>query len=84
MTNAFDDKRIGFIGCGAMARALAGGLLTAGVEASRLAAADPASEPEQSMQKTSARSASRTNSSAAAAGVQSKSRSTPRNDGGSP
>ena len=47
MTNAFDDKRIGFIGCGAMAGALAGGLLTAGVEASRLAAADPASEQRQ-------------------------------------
>jgi pyrroline-5-carboxylate reductase len=47
MTNAFDDKRIGFIGCGAMARALAGGLLTAGVDADRLAAADPVSEQRQ-------------------------------------
>ena len=41
MTSALDDKRIGFIGGGAMARALAGGLLAAGVPAERLSAADP-------------------------------------------
>ncbi len=45
MTSALDDKRIGFIGGGAMARALAGGLLSAGVSAERLGAADP--DPDQ-------------------------------------
>jgi len=35
------DSRIGFIGCGAMARALAGGLVAAGIEPERLRAADP-------------------------------------------
>jgi len=35
------QSRIGFIGCGAMARALAGGLIEAGVAADRIHAADP-------------------------------------------
>jgi pyrroline-5-carboxylate reductase len=34
-------SRIGFIGCGAMARALAGGLIDAGVAASQILASDP-------------------------------------------
>ncbi len=34
-------NKIGFIGCGAMARALAGGLVDAGVAASQILAADP-------------------------------------------
>ena len=33
--------RIGFIGCGAMARALAGGLIEAGIPASQILGADP-------------------------------------------
>jgi pyrroline-5-carboxylate reductase len=37
-------KRIGFIGCGAMARALAGGLLAAGVPVDHLRASDPSDE----------------------------------------
>jgi pyrroline-5-carboxylate reductase len=37
---ALDAKRIGFIGCGAMARALAGGLLAAGVPQSQLRGSD--------------------------------------------
>jgi len=41
MTQALDDLRIGFIGAGAMARALAGGLLSAGVAPGRLRASDP-------------------------------------------
>ena len=41
MTTALDGKRIGFIGCGAMARALAGGLVAAGVDTARLSGADP-------------------------------------------
>jgi pyrroline-5-carboxylate reductase len=41
MSSALSDKRIGFIGSGAMARALAGGLLSAGVSADRIRAADP-------------------------------------------
>ena len=42
MSNPLDSKRIGFIGCGAMARALAGGLLKAGVAVDRLAGTDVA------------------------------------------
>lgn len=42
MANAtLEGSRIGFIGCGAMARALAGGLVEAGVPPSRLIASDP-------------------------------------------
>jgi pyrroline-5-carboxylate reductase len=40
MTSPLEAKRIGFIGCGAMARALAGGLLTAGVPATSMAGTD--------------------------------------------
>jgi pyrroline-5-carboxylate reductase len=36
-----EQSKIGFIGCGAMARALAGGLIEAGVEASQIVASDP-------------------------------------------
>lgn len=36
-----EQSRIGFIGCGAMARALAGGLIEAGVAASQIVASDP-------------------------------------------
>ena len=42
--NPLDSKRIGFIGCGAMARALAGGLKTAGVPANFMGGADVAEE----------------------------------------
>jgi pyrroline-5-carboxylate reductase len=38
------DKRIGFIGCGAMARALAGGLLAAGVPVEHMRASDLSDE----------------------------------------
>ena len=42
MTRAgLDQSKIGFIGCGAMARALAGGLIDAGVAASHILASDP-------------------------------------------
>lgn len=41
---ALVDRRIGFIGCGAMAQALAGGLVAAGVDAARLRGADIAPE----------------------------------------
>ena len=41
MSHATDTVRFGFIGAGAMAEALAGGLVEAGVERERLAAADP-------------------------------------------
>ena len=44
MTHALDGKRIGFIGGGAMARALAGGLLAGGVGADRIRASDPSAE----------------------------------------
>ena len=38
---SLEGKRIGFVGAGAMAEALAGGLVAAGVEAARLRASDP-------------------------------------------
>ena len=38
---SLEDKHIGFIGAGAMAGALAGGLLAAGIARSRISAADP-------------------------------------------
>lgn len=51
MTSALDDKRIGFIGGGAMARALAGGLLSAGVPGNRVQAADPAAESREAFEQ---------------------------------
>jgi len=48
MTSALDGKTIGFIGCGAMARALAGGLLAAGIDADRVTAADPVAAQRRS------------------------------------
>jgi pyrroline-5-carboxylate reductase len=41
MTGELHGKRIGFLGAGAMAEALAGGLVAAGIPAERLLAADP-------------------------------------------
>jgi pyrroline-5-carboxylate reductase len=41
MSEGLGDRRIGFIGCGAMASALGGGLVAAGVGRERLAGADP-------------------------------------------
>ena len=38
---SLEQSKIGFIGCGAMARALAGGLVEAGVDASQIVASDP-------------------------------------------
>jgi pyrroline-5-carboxylate reductase len=40
-SQALQDRRVGFIGAGAMARALAGGLRSAGIPAERLRGADP-------------------------------------------
>lgn len=40
-TTVLGKSRIGFIGCGAMARALAGGLIDSGVSADRILASDP-------------------------------------------
>ena len=42
MTRSLESKKIGFVGCGAMARALAGGLLAAGVPANQMGGADVA------------------------------------------
>ena len=47
MTSPLESKRIGFIGCGAMARALAGGLLAAGIPADRMGGADVADAQRQ-------------------------------------
>ncbi len=51
MSSALSDKRIGFIGSGAMARALAGGLLSSGVSADRIRAADPAAASREEFQR---------------------------------
>jgi len=40
-TSELEGRRIGFIGCGAMARALAGGLAEAGVPAAKILGSDP-------------------------------------------
>jgi len=45
--NPLDSKRIGFIGCGAMARALAGGLKAAGVPAESMGGTDVAESQRQ-------------------------------------
>jgi pyrroline-5-carboxylate reductase len=47
---ALEDKRIGFIGCGAMAQALAGGLLAAGIPADRMLGADLATEQRNKLE----------------------------------
>ncbi len=44
-------RQIGFIGCGAMAQALAGGLVESGVPASYIHAADPFPEARQAFEK---------------------------------
>jgi pyrroline-5-carboxylate reductase len=45
------EKKIGFIGCGAMARALAGGLVESGVSPDRILAADPFPEARSAFEK---------------------------------
>ncbi|MBJ19307.1 MAG: pyrroline-5-carboxylate reductase [bacterium] len=53
MANAtLEGRRIGFIGCGAMARALAGGLVEAGIAPSQIAASDPFPEARSQFEKT--------------------------------
>ena len=45
------DKKIGFIGCGAMARALAGGLVESGVAPDHIHASDPFAEARSAFEK---------------------------------
>ena len=52
MTSELGNQRIGFIGCGAMAGALAEGLLAAGVPADRLTGADPDAARRQHFEET--------------------------------
>ncbi|MFP6654115.1 MAG: pyrroline-5-carboxylate reductase [Myxococcota bacterium] len=53
MTSSILEKsRIGFIGCGAMARALAGGLIDSGVSASQLIGSDPFPAARQQFEET--------------------------------
>ncbi|MDH4016917.1 MAG: pyrroline-5-carboxylate reductase [Actinomycetota bacterium] len=49
---ALGDRRVGFIGCGAMAQALAGGLVAAGLETGRLIGADPVQAQRDQWTKT--------------------------------
>jgi len=51
MSSALSDRRIGFIGSGAMARALAGGLLSSGVSIDRIQAADPAAASREEFER---------------------------------
>ena len=51
MKGELESKRIGFIGCGAMASALAGGLAQMGVAREHMQAADPAPEQRASFEK---------------------------------
>lgn len=46
--SSFQKSRIGFIGCGAMAKALAGGLVEAGLPAARIRASDPVAAARES------------------------------------
>ena len=52
MTHPLETHRIGFIGCGAMARALAGGLRAAGVAPERLGGADLSDEQRQGFEES--------------------------------
>ena len=51
MKGELESKRIGFIGCGAMASALAGGLARMGVAQEHMQAADPAPEQRANFEK---------------------------------
>ena len=50
MSGALQSKRVGFIGCGAMASALAGGLVRMGITPERMQAADPLPEQRKSFE----------------------------------
>jgi pyrroline-5-carboxylate reductase len=50
MGSELEGKRIGFIGCGAMARALAGGLIACGSPADRLRGSDLSAEQRQAFE----------------------------------
>lgn len=50
--DALGQRRVGFIGCGAMAQALAGGLIAAGLEPGRLIGADPVAAQRDQWTKT--------------------------------
>jgi pyrroline-5-carboxylate reductase len=68
--NALEGRRIGFIGCGAMASALAGGLREAGVPADALSGADPfAAARDQFADATGARVAENNDEVVASADV---------------
>ena len=47
---SLQQTRIGFIGCGAMAKALAGGLVEAGLPAAQIRASDPVAAARKSFE----------------------------------
>ncbi len=49
---SFKQSRIGFIGCGAMAKALAGGLIEAGLPAAQIRASDPVPAARKSFESS--------------------------------
>ena len=51
MSKELESARIGFIGCGAMARALAGGLIAAGVSPDRILGSDPDAEQRSLLER---------------------------------
>lgn len=62
-----EDRRIGFIGCGAMARALAGGLIDSGVPSSQILASDPFEAAREQFSASTGATASADNTEVVAA-----------------
>ena len=60
-TGPLEKSKIGFIGCGAMARALAGGLIEAGVAPSQISASDPFAEARSQFEQAIGAKAVETN-----------------------
>jgi len=67
MSHELADARIGFIGCGAMAEALAAGFVAAGVPASSIRAADPSTAAREGIAKRIGVSVSDSNAEVVAA-----------------
>jgi len=67
MSDPLATPTIGFLGCGAMARALAGGLVAAGVGAARLRGADPVAAARDAFSKATGADAGAANAEVVAA-----------------
>jgi len=70
MSGELEQKRVGFVGCGAMAQALAGGLTASGVRSQQLRGADPdAAQCERFAQATGVQAAADNDALVAASDV---------------